>query len=130
MRLTKHCDSAKYFWSYIKRVTGRNKISTVPDLTVLEDGTQVAITSYAEKARLLNPHFAKQTSVENIPLSFPELPPPSELSPESFSTTPADVYDTLSALKPERLMDWMSFLRGCCLCVQEVFPSAYVPCTT
>ena len=100
MRLTKHCDSAKHFWSYIKRVTGRIKISTVPDLTVLEDGTSVTITSDVEKARVLNQHFAKQTRLENIPLSFPELPSPSELSPESFSTTPAEVYDTLSALKP------------------------------
>ena len=45
-------------------------------------------------------HVARQTRLENCPKTFPDLPPPSELSPDSFSTTPAEVFDTLSGLKP------------------------------
>ena len=49
---------------------------------------------------MLNQHFARQTCLENCPKTFPDLPPPSQLSPDSFSTTPAEVFDTLSGLKP------------------------------
>ena len=100
MRLANRCNSAKGFWSYVKQITGKIKASAVPDLEVPQDNGSVTVTSDAEKASALNQHFAKQSRLENCPVSFPDLPSPSELSPDSFLTTPAEVFDVLSDLKP------------------------------
>jgi len=95
------CSSVKNFWSYIKRVTGKIKASVTPDLEVLnDDGTPEIISSDQEKANVFNRYFAQQTHLKNCPQSLPELQDPSQLSPESFSTTPAEVFDTLVSLKP------------------------------
>ena len=99
MRLANRCNSAKGFWSYVKQITGKIKASAVPDLEVPQDNGSVTVTSDAEKASALNQHFAKQSRLENCPVSFPDLPSPSELSPDSFLTTPAEVFDVLSDLK-------------------------------
>ena len=100
MRLANRCNSVKGFWSYVKQITGKIKASAVPDLEVPQDNGSVTVTSDAEKASALNQHFAKQSRLENCPVSFPDLPSPSELSPDSFLTTPAEVFDVLSDLKP------------------------------
>ena len=100
MRLVNSCGYVKRFWSYLKRVTGKIKGSAIPDLEVIQDGTSVIVSSDAEKAGVLNEHFARQTRLQNCPQTFPDLPAPSQLSPDSFSTTPAEVYDVISGLKP------------------------------
>ena len=99
-RLPNRCDSVKRFWSYVKRITGKVKGSSVPDLEVQRGNNRTTVTSDADKADVLNQYFAHQTVLQDCPKSFPDLPPPSELSPESFNTTPSEVYDTLSKLKP------------------------------
>ena len=97
--LPNNCDSVKRFWTYVKRITGKVKGSPVPDLEVQRGNTQTTVTSDAEKANALNKHFAKQTHLENCPKTFPDLPHPSQFSPDSFSTTPSEVYDTMTSLK-------------------------------
>ena len=93
--------SVKRFWKYIKQVTGRIKGSTIPDLTVTgEDGSQSTVSSDFTKATALNSFFAQQTHQVDCPSTFPDLPTPSQVSPDSFSTTPAEVFDTLRSLKP------------------------------
>ena len=99
MRLLNRSQSVKRFWTYVKHVTGKIKLSTIPDLEVDQDGTQVCVTSDANKASALNRHFARQTCLTNCPESFPDFAPPSQASPDSFSTTPAEVFGTLSGIK-------------------------------
>ena len=91
----------KKFWSHIKRITGRVKACTVPDLVVTnQDGSSTTITSDGGKAAALNSFFAKQTCLDDPPKSFPVLPVSQEKSPDRFSTSPCEVYDVLSHLKP------------------------------
>ena len=121
MRLLNRSQSVKRFWTYVKHVTGKIKLSTIPDLEVDQDGTQVCVTSDANKASALNRHFARQTCLTNCPESCPDFAPPFQASPDSFSTTPADVFDVLSGLKWGRHLAWMRYLRSCCPYVREAY---------
>ena len=102
IRTVNRSDSVNTFWSYIKRVTGRIKASTIPDLEVThpQDGSSDTITTDAGKASTLNSFFVQQTCLHDPPQSFPVLPAASQESPESFSTSPCEVYNILSHLKP------------------------------
>ena len=53
-----------------------------------------------DRAEALNGFLVKQTHLPNCPSKFPNLPAPTQLSPDSFSTTPAEVLNILSGLKP------------------------------
>ena len=91
----------KSFWQYIRRVTGKIRGSTVPDLIVCnEDGSQSTALSDFDRAEALNGFLLKQTHLPNCQSKFPNLPAPTQLSPDSFSTTPAEVFNILSGLKP------------------------------
>ena len=81
---------------------GRIKASTIPDLEVThpQDGSSDTVTTDAGKASTLNRFFVPQTCLHDPPQSFPVLPAASQGSPESFSTSPCEVYDILSHLKP------------------------------
>ena len=59
-------------------------MSAVPDLEMHQDGATVTVQSNAGKANTLNQHFVQQTRLENLPTGFPDLPPTSDLSPDSF----------------------------------------------
>ena len=99
MRLVNRCDSVKSFWAYIKRVTGKVKTSAILDLEILQGSTPMTVTLDAEKASILSEHFARQTHLADCPEALPVLPPPSQLSPDAFSSTPTEVFDVLSGLK-------------------------------
>ena len=101
MNIPHRSDSTKSFWRYIKEVSGKVKASSIPDLVIPEgDSSEQRISSDSKKASVLNSYFAQQTQLQNCPASFPKLPTPSQLSPDHFSTTPSEVYDVLSGLKP------------------------------
>ena len=101
IRLANSTSSTQRFWSYVKRTSGKVKSSAVPDLVINhEDGSTVHASSDLEKAAALNDFFAQQTHLQSAPTSFPDLPSSSQESPEAFHTTPAEVFDTLSGLKP------------------------------
>ena len=101
IRLLNCRTSVRGFWRYIKRISGRIKSSTVPDLIITQsDGSTSTVSSDFDKAEALNSFFAQQTHLQDSPSTFPDLPPPLQPSPDSFSTTPAEVFDTLQGLKP------------------------------
>ena len=73
----------------------------MPDLVITQpDGSSTTVSSDFDKAEALNSFFAQETHLQDSPLSFPDFQAPLQLSPESFSTTPAEVFDTLQGLKP------------------------------
>ena len=94
--------SVRHFWKHIKRITGRNRQSGIPDLqTTNSDGTTDTVSDDQTKADLLNSFFAEQTHLANVPSSLPDL---SLLYADghvadSFSTSPSEVFDTLIKLK-------------------------------
>ena len=89
------------FWNHIKKISRKIKESSVPDLVITnEDGSQSPVSSDLGKAETLNSFFARQTHLPNCPSTFPTLPALSQMSPVSFYTTPAEVFDTLCHLKP------------------------------
>ena len=94
--------SVRHFGKHIKRITGRNRQSGIPDLqTTNSDGTTDTVSDDQTKADLLNSFFAEQTHLANVPASLPDL---SLLYADghvadSFSTSPSEVFDTLIKLK-------------------------------
>ena len=94
----------KRFWRRLKSLSGRIKSSAIPDLQVSSaPGDPVHVVSTdSEKADILNEFFASQTHLVNCRSSVPDLP--CQVPPESkFSnlyTTPSDVFDVLTHLKP------------------------------
>ena len=123
--------SVKRFRKYIKRVSGKIKDSSVPDLVVNnENGSQASVSSDFDKAETLNSFFAQQTHLSNCPSTFPDLPRPSQLSPNSFSTTPAEVFDTLRGLKPGKAPGPDGIPLAYCNCVLVVSLSAWLPSLT
>ena len=83
-------------------MTWKNRGSTVPDLIVCnEDGSQSTALSDFDRVEALNGFLVKQIHLPNCPSKFPNLPAPTQLSPDS-STTPADVFNILRSLKPDK----------------------------
>ena len=76
--------SVKRFWTYIKGITVKMKGSSVPDLEVQSGYTRTIVSSDAKTANALIKHFAEQTRLENCPKTFPDLPHPPQLSPDSL----------------------------------------------
>ena len=103
IRLRSSPSSVKSFWSYIKRVTGKVKSSLVPDLqTSGPSGNIISVSDDRDKADVLNTFFAEQTRLHDTPSTFPDL---SSLYDDAsvadtLSTTPAEVFDVLTHLKP------------------------------
>ena len=102
------------FWSYVKKISGKVKGSTISDLVSPSDG-QAATTSFpngqaatattdAEKAVLLNNFFVEQTRLQNIPSTFPDLTAcyPDSAVADSIQTSPSEVFDCLQHLKPRK----------------------------
>ena len=79
------------------------KGSSIPDLlTVSPDGQAVTVSSDNEKASVLNKFFVLQIRLQNVPSAFPDLSSvyPDAAVADPIQTTPSEVFDCLSHLKP------------------------------
>ena len=95
--------SVKNFWRHIKRIKGKVKASAVPDFQASgPDGSVTMMTDDRVKAGVLNTFFAEQTRLPNTPSAFPDLSTmyQDDSVADALSTTPAEVFDVLTHLKP------------------------------
>ena len=102
--LTNSLCSVRLFWRRLKSLSGRIKTSAIPDLNIPSDKgdpPRVA-TADIDKAKIFNDFFASQTFLDSCPPSVPDLPRqvPSDIKFGHLHTTPSDVYDVLTHLKP------------------------------
>ena len=103
-RLTNSVSFVQLFWRRLKLLSARIKSSVIPDLQIKQSqclAPQAASTD-VNKANVLNSFFAAQTRLDGCPSAVPDLS--RQVLPESeffsFFTTPRDVHDVLSHLKP------------------------------
>ena len=132
IRTVNRSDSVKKFWSYIKRVTGRIKASTIPDLEVThpQDGSSDTITTDAGKASTLNSFFVQQTCLHDPPQSFPVLPAASQESPSRSPQAPARCIISCPTSSQGKRLDWMACRQLYCACVRLGFQRVCRPCLT
>ena len=86
---------------------------------VRPDGSTTSVTHDGEKADALNQLFAEQTRLDGVPTTFPGLSNiySDDSVADSIQTTPSEVFDCLTHLKPGKspgLDELLPKLR--CLC--------------
>ena len=140
IRLTNSTSSVRLFWRRLKSLSGRLRSSAIPDLQVKpRQGLPAEVASTdADKANVLNSFFAAQTRLIDCPSSVSNLSRqvPSESSFYNLSTSPNNVYDVFTHLKPgkaaglddipPRLLPECA--RGVSVSLSELFNRSFVEC--
>ena len=91
----------------------------------MPNGDVISVSDGRVKADVPNSFFTEQTSLINPPSTFPDL---SALYADgsvadTLSTTPAEVFDVLTHLKPGKAPGWMRFHRSYFASVLVAFPA-------